>query len=421
MEPPAAAAASPDPTPQEAPKRSPWKHPAPNGVADPGVMDANHWPALSETAKVTTKPAPPSDSSRPPDSSTAPVASSAVANSSTSQKHHGRHKSARRGGATGGDHSPRERDHSDRGAGGWDHGGAGRGGQRNHNNGGGRRGNGATGFGGRRRGGYEGFYRGPPPMGMGPYMRGAPPPPPPMAVPPPFMGPPPPPVSPMRPFPGPMVFHHEMPSPVSPVSPMYYFGPPPPPEALRGMTLAPPMVGPPAYPYFQAPHESQPDSDADAQENQAKLLKQMEFYFSKDNLCMDVFLRRRMDDQGWVDISLIAGFKKVRELTNDLQYIKETVQSSSILETQDDKIRRQNDWDKWVIPPESNPDIASSSASVTSHPDVNDLTVQLGDVSLHESASSSGMVDQNHHEVLQNGSPSGDDQGPVVEDNSSHQ
>ncbi|GJN40412.1 hypothetical protein PR202_gb29620 [Eleusine coracana subsp. coracana] len=379
MEPPAAAAASPDPTPQEAPKRSPWKHPAPNGVADPGVMDANHWPALSETAKVTTKPAPPSDSSRPPDSSTAPVASSAVANSSTSQKHHGRHKSARRGGATGGDHSPRERDHSDRGAGGWDHGGAGRGGQRNHNNGGGRRGNGATGFGGRRRGGYEGFYRGPPPMGM------------------------------------------EMPSPVSPVSPMYYFGPPPPPEALRGMTLAPPMVGPPAYPYFQAPHESQPDSDADAQENQAKLLKQMEFYFSKDNLCMDVFLRRRMDDQGWVDISLIAGFKKVRELTNDLQYIKETVQSSSILETQDDKIRRQNDWDKWVIPPESNPDIASSSASVTSHPDVNDLTVQLGDVSLHESASSSGMVDQNHHEVLQNGSPSGDDQGPVVEDNYSHQ
>jgi hypothetical protein len=50
-------------------------------------------------------------------------------------------------------------------------------------------------------GGYEGFYRGPPPMGMGPYMRGAPPPP--MAVPPPFMGP----VSPMRAFAGPMVFH----------------------------------------------------------------------------------------------------------------------------------------------------------------------------------------------------------------------
>lgn len=69
----------------------------------------------------------------------------------------------------------------------------------------------------------------------------------------------------------------EMPSPVSPVSPMYYFGPPHP-EALRGLALAP-MVGPPAYPYFQAPHESHPDSEADAEENQAKLLKQIEFYF----------------------------------------------------------------------------------------------------------------------------------------------
>ncbi|TVU44253.1 hypothetical protein EJB05_03689 [Eragrostis curvula] len=432
MEPPAAAV-SPDPTPQEhspAPspaKRSPWKPTAPNGVVEPGVMDANHWPALSETAKATTKPAPAPDSSRPPDSAPAPVASSAVANSSNSQKHshHGRHKPARRGGASGGDHSPR--DHPDRNTGGWDHGGGGRGGQRNHNNGGGRRGNGSGGggvshhgggggggFGGRRRGGYDGFYRGPPPMGMGPYMRGAPPPPPPMAVPPPFMGPPPPPVSPMRAFAGPMVFH-EMPSPVSPVSPMYYFGPPPPPEALRGMALAPPM-GPPAYPYFQAPHELQPEPEADAEENQAKLLKQIEFYFSKDNLCTDVFLRRKMDDQGWVDISLIAGFKKVRELTNDVQYIKETIQSSSILEIQDDKIRRQNDWDKWVIPRESNPDVQSSSASLTSRTDVTDLTAHLGGVNLHESTS---MEDP--HEVLQNGSSSSNDQGPVVEDNSGNQ
>ena len=66
----------------------------------------------------------------------------------------------------------------------------------------------------------------------------------------------------------------EMPSPVSPVSPMYYVGPPPPPEALRGLAFAPPMVGPPAYPYFQPPA----DPDADAQD-QAKLLKQIEFYF----------------------------------------------------------------------------------------------------------------------------------------------
>lgn len=75
-----------------------------------------------------------------------------------------------------------------------------------------------------------------------------------------------------------------MPSPVSPVSPIYFYGPPPP-EALRGLALAPPMVGPPAYPYFQAQPEPQPepepqpDPEPDAEEERVKLLKQIEFYF----------------------------------------------------------------------------------------------------------------------------------------------
>lgn len=34
-------------------------------------------------------------------------------------------------------------------------------------------------------------------------------------------------------------------------------------------------------------------------------------YCSNDNLIKDTFLRRNMDDQGWVRIKLIAGFNKV--------------------------------------------------------------------------------------------------------------
>jgi len=140
------------------------------------------------------------------------------------------------------------------------------------------------------------------------------------------------------------------------------------------------------------------------EEERSKLLNQIEFYFSKENLCSDVYLRQQMDGQGWVDISLIAGFKKVQELTKDLQYIKEIVQSSSILEMQGAKIRKQNDWEKWVIPRESNPDIPPSSASVA-RPNVNNLTARLGGMGLHESASSSSTVEQNHHDFIQNGSP----------------
>ncbi|KAL5210300.1 hypothetical protein ABZP36_005923 [Zizania latifolia] len=418
---PAAPSTSHDPE-HPPPKRSPWKHPSststPNGTVDarpppPAVIDASCWPALSETAR--TKP---SDSPKPPSDSSSPAAASsaiavAVANPSkhASASHHGRHKPARRA-----DHSPR--DHPERT---WDHASAtgGRCAQRSYNGGGGgRRGAGSSaGFGGRRRGGFDGFYRGPP-IGIGPYLRGGPPPPPPMAVAPPFMGPPPPPISPMRPFPGPVVFH-EMPSPVSPVSPMYYVGPPPPPEALRGLPFMPPMVGPPPYPYYQpsTEPEAEPNSGADAQDHRANLLKQIEFYFSKDNLCTDVFLRRNMDEQGWVDITLIAGFKKVQESTDDLQYIKETIQSSSILEMQGDKIRRQNDWNKWVIPRESNPDMLPSSSTVPS-PNINNLIAHLGGVGLHESAAwSTSMVGENHHEVLLNGPTSSNNQAPVVEDN----
>jgi hypothetical protein len=37
---------------------------------------------------------------------------------------------------------------------------------------------------------------------------------------------------------------------------------------------------------------------------------------------------------------------------------------------QDNKIRKHDDWEKWVIPRESNPNVPSSSASVP-RPDVN--------------------------------------------------
>lgn len=195
------------------------------------------------------------------------------------------------------------------------------------------------------------------------------------------------------------------------------------------MGFAPPMVGPPAYPYFQHMPEAEPEPELEPEpqpepEGQEKLLKQIEFYFSKDNLCTDVWLRQHMDQEGWVDIPLIATFKKVRAITAnlqsaDLQYIKETLQSSSMLETQGDKVRRQNDWHKWVIPRESNTATPSSSAAVPS-PNVNDLAARLGGVDLNESAGPSSNVDQNHHEVLLNGSTSSNNQAEDAEDGVGH-
>uniref|UniRef100_A0A453MK59 HTH La-type RNA-binding domain-containing protein n=1 Tax=Aegilops tauschii subsp. strangulata TaxID=200361 RepID=A0A453MK59_AEGTS len=58
----------------------------------------------------------------------------------------------------------------------------------------------------------------------------------------------------------------------------------------------------------------------------------------KDNLCGDVYLRQHMDEEGFVSVPFMSTtFNKVREITADipnanLQYIIETIQSSSILE-----------------------------------------------------------------------------------------
>ncbi|KAK8705708.1 hypothetical protein V6N13_049302 [Hibiscus sabdariffa] len=80
----------------------------------------------------------------------------------------------------------------------------------------------------------------------------------------------------------------------------------------------------------------------------ALLLHQIDYYFSNDNLVKDDFLKSNMDDQGWVAISLIAGFPRIKSLTSNIQLIVDSLRSSTIVEVEDDKVRRRNDWRKWI-------------------------------------------------------------------------
>lgn len=50
-----------------------------------------------------------------------------------------------------------------------------------------------------------------------------------------------------------------------------------------------------------------------------------EYYFSLHNLERDFFLRRKMDSQGFLPISLIAGFHRVQALTMDINLIMEVM------------------------------------------------------------------------------------------------
>lgn len=130
----------------------------------------------------------------------------------------------------------------------------------------------------------------------------------------------------VRPFGNPMPFD---------MVPPYLYVPPMPPDSFRSVPL---VLPPPPHIYF-------PLIDPDVR---TLLLNQIDYYFSEDNLVKDDFLRSNMDDQGWVSISLIASFPRVSKLTSDVQLILDTLGASTVVEVQGDKIRRRDNWNKWI-------------------------------------------------------------------------
>lgn len=120
----------------------------------------------------------------------------------------------------------------------------------------------------------------------------------------------------------------------------YFFLPTPPPESFGGGVQYISHAMPPVM-YYQ--HQDP--------QLLSVLVKQIDYYFSSENLCKDIFLRQNMDEHGWVPISLIAGFNRVKQLTKDVQCILDAVQMSTVVELQGDKIRKRHDWMNWLLPP----------------------------------------------------------------------
>ncbi|PKA65619.1 hypothetical protein AXF42_Ash020549 [Apostasia shenzhenica] len=85
----------------------------------------------------------------------------------------------------------------------------------------------------------------------------------------------------------------------------------------------------------------------------ANVVKQIEYYFSDENLQKDSFLISLMDEQGWVSISRIADFNRVKKMTTNIPFILDALLSSNVVEVQNEKLRRRNDWPKWIYSPKS--------------------------------------------------------------------
>ncbi|TVU22565.1 hypothetical protein EJB05_32275 [Eragrostis curvula] len=139
-----------------------------------------------------------------------------------------------------------------------------------------------------------------------------------------------------------------------PMHPMYYYMPAVPME---------PMRGPPRYVQNQP---APPVLSPEALELRSNILSQVEYYFSDANLERDEFLKSLMDEHGWVPVSKVADFNRLKKMTTDVQLIVDALASSSLLEVQDDKIRRRSDWSKWIPFSGTTSTASPSSASMDS-------------------------------------------------------
>lgn len=66
------------------------------------------------------------------------------------------------------------------------------------------------------------------------------------------------------------------------------------------------------------------------------ILKQVEFYFSQQNLATDGFLVSQMDENRYVLLSLIASFTKLKSITTDINLIIESLKNSTVVELSPD-------------------------------------------------------------------------------------
>ncbi|PGH27377.1 hypothetical protein AJ80_00855 [Polytolypa hystricis UAMH7299] len=81
---------------------------------------------------------------------------------------------------------------------------------------------------------------------------------------------------------------------------------------------------------------------------------QLEYYFSVDNLCKDMFLRKHMDSQGFVFLSVIASFKRIKSLTEDMELLRLVCRQLKNVEYRPgedgvDRLRKREKWEQWVL------------------------------------------------------------------------
>jgi len=96
-----------------------------------------------------------------------------------------------------------------------------------------------------------------------------------------------------------------------------------------------------------------------------KIQKQLEYYFSADNLSQDKYLREVMDGSGWVHIDTLLEFQRMKTLGATKELVTEAAFHSTTIEIDPkntDRIRRDKLWKQYVGKTKSSPPSRKRSA-----------------------------------------------------------
>ena len=117
---------------------------------------------------------------------------------------------------------------------------------------------------------------------------------------------------------------------------------------------------------------------------------QMEYYFSVDNLCKDLFLRKHMDSQGFVFLSVLTKFRRIQQLTQDIELIRLVCMHSALIEicaAPDgyDRLRKREGWQQWVLAiDERDPSARNDGPSQLLQPRFQQTPIQEGSYSIED-------------------------------------
>uniref|UniRef100_A0A915KLX5 HTH La-type RNA-binding domain-containing protein n=1 Tax=Romanomermis culicivorax TaxID=13658 RepID=A0A915KLX5_ROMCU len=82
-------------------------------------------------------------------------------------------------------------------------------------------------------------------------------------------------------------------------------------------------------------------ADIEMESLRYKLQKQLEYYFSRENLTTDAYLKSQMDGDQYVAIKTIANFNKIKKMTSDLDLVISVLRESLVVQVDEkgEKVR----------------------------------------------------------------------------------